>query len=229
MKKPWHLQHPARLEEVRLSLREKYPNLHLYPKEDLVLIKGTFPVAYEGQVIDRFQVEIWLPSDYPDSVPLVREVGGRIPRILNRHVFSAEGDVCVFLLDERQEVCPPGTSLIDYLDGPVRNYFLGQSLVELGQPWPFGEHSHGNKGRLEYYQNLFETKDISVISQYLECLKKSKIKGHWICPCGSGKIIRRCHSDKLFSLRKKISPEIAKTAIAGIRDYLQERSVPTKR
>jgi hypothetical protein len=29
-----------------------------------------------------------------------------------------------------------------FLDGPMRNFFLGQILVEAGKPWPFGERPH---------------------------------------------------------------------------------------
>jgi hypothetical protein len=225
-KKPWHLQNPERLEEVRLSLREKYPNLHLYPKGDVVLIKGSFPVAHEGKIIDRFQVEIILLPDYPHSAPLVCEVGGRIPQTLDRHVYEEFGVSCILLPDERMDVCPPGTSLVEFLDGPVRNYFLGQSLVELGQPWPFGEYSHGTLGRIEYYQEILETEDASVILRYLECLAKMQIKGHWFCPCGSGKKLRTCHIEKLFSLRKKIPPKVAKEAFIAISNYVKDKSLP---
>jgi hypothetical protein len=37
-------------------------------------------------------------------------------------------------------------SLLDYLDGPVRNYFRGHLLVEWVEPWPFGEWDHSKAG-----------------------------------------------------------------------------------
>ncbi len=223
MKKPWYIDNPELLEEVRASLRKGYPNLHLSTNGDKILVKGSFPVFHDGVVLDRYQIEIDLLPDYPNSVPVVREVGGRIPHTADRHINNKEGVACLFLKDEQMEICPPGTSLVDFLNGPIRNYFISQSLVELGQPWPFGEHAHGNAGRTEYYQEIIGTKDDRIIFEYLKCLSKPQIKGHWLCPCGSGQKIRHCHAKQIYDLKDKITPHIAKSALkALVREALQE-------
>jgi hypothetical protein len=71
---------------------------------------------------------------------------------------------------------------LSFVDGPARNYFLGQALVERGNPWPFGEWAHGLRGKLDYYKSLVGTDNPRTICRFLECLQANKVKGHWDCP-----------------------------------------------
>ena len=103
------------------------------------------------------------------------------------------------------------------LEGPVHNFFLGQSLIEAGEPWPFGERKHGFEGLLESYGELIGTTEVTVISKYLECLSKKEIKGHWDCPCGSGKRIRDCHKASLMILRRRLPQQVAARALSRLR------------
>lgn len=221
MKKVWYKENPAVLEKIKKEVNSVYPNLHFYLRNDLVFIRGSFPVLYDGKVLDRYVVEIELLRDYPKSVPVVREVGGRIPRTVDYHM-DEKGEACLFLPEERWKVCPASTTFLDFLKGPVHNFFLGQSLVRLGQPWPFGAWAHGRRGKLEYYIELIGTKDSNVILRYLDYLSKPKIKGHWDCPCGSGKRLRNCHFNKILGLRNKITPELAKKSFDEIYKLLRK-------
>jgi hypothetical protein len=121
----------------------------------------------------------------------------------------ADGAACILLPDERWKVWPHGSTLLYFLDVPVRNFFLGQSLVERGDPWPFGQWSHGAEGIREYYGEVLSTNDTKVITEYLDCLSKKKIKGHWPCPCRSGKRLRDCHATLVHDLATKISRQVA--------------------
>lgn len=163
-------------------------------------------------MLDRYQVTIELPADYPRSLPVVREVGSRIPWKPEFHV-NPDGAACVLLPDDRWRCFPEGAPFVRFLDGPVHDFFLGQSLVALGEGWPFGQWSHGAKGVYEYYQWLFETEDPSTIRRYLEVLAKLNYKGHLPCPCGSGEKIRRCCRARIADLRDKIPPVVARKAL----------------
>ncbi|WP_167434446.1 SEC-C metal-binding domain-containing protein [Mesorhizobium helmanticense] len=37
---------------------------------------------------------------------------------------------------------------------------------------------------------------------FLLALGQGKVKGHWPCPCGSGKNLRNCHDDRVRQLRQ---------------------------
>ena len=216
MRRPWHRADPGLLEKMKAEVQGAYPNLHFYPTPDQVIVRGTFPIVHEGEVLDRYLVEIELPHDYPDAMPVVREVGGRVPRTVDYHVNST-GEACLFLPDERWSVYPPGTSFLAFLEGPVRNFFLGQSIFRLTGKWPFGERRHGPDGIRDYYTELLGTDDIKVILGYLECLARPVPKGHWECPCRSGKRLRDCHRAQFEDLRSKVAPSVAKRSLEFLR------------
>jgi len=221
MKKSWFKIDPGLLEQIKKEIQANYPNLHLYIEEGTVFIRGSFPVTFENEVLDRYQVEIEFVSDHPNSIPIVRETEGRIPRTLDSHIITEDGQCCLFLPDEQWRVYPKGSSFLDFLNGPVRTFFLGQTAVRFGQPWPFGEHEHGIMGILDYYAELLGTKNLRIILGYLDYLSKDEIKGHWSCPCGSGKRLRNCHFESLIDLRLKIPPQTARQSFWKILDAIR--------
>lgn len=91
-----------------------------------------------------------------------------------------------------------------FIDGPDHNYLLGQALVERGEPWPFGEWAHGLQGRLDYYKDLLGTDHLEAICSYLAYLGSERIRGHWDCPCRSGKRLRNCHFTMISALRERM-------------------------
>jgi hypothetical protein len=179
----------------------------------VVCVRGSLPIAHGETVLDRFQIEIEFPPDYPKSLPRVRETAGRIPRVLDRHVIPSTGTACLFVEEDWLVAVGREPDFFEFLDGPVRNFFIGQSLVEAGEPWPFGARSHGKKGVMEVYAEWFGTEDEATIRRFLECLSREGLKGHWDCPCGSGRRIRACHADQLRHVRDGIPTWAARQAL----------------
>lgn len=209
MSRPWHQADTALFEKEKTEVEAAYPNLHFYVAENIVFVRGSFPIVFDGEEFDRYLIEIKLPRDYPKSIPVVREVGGRIPLTSDRHMNPRDGTACVLLPDERWRVWPPGSGLLDFLNGPVRNFFLGQSVFELEKRWPFGQWGHGGDGVRQFYSELLETDDVEVVIKAVEYLTKKKTKGHWPCYCKSGKPLRDCHGEKLRGLTNKIPRAVA--------------------
>src|SRR5262245_19852229 len=81
---PWFVREPSALETLRSTLRAKYPTLHAEEVNQKVVVRGSLPITDQGAEIDWYLVEIVLPDDYPGSPSLVRETGGRIPRVQDR-------------------------------------------------------------------------------------------------------------------------------------------------
>ena len=203
------------LTDMERAVQEKQPDLRLVLEGDTPSFRGSFQLANDGVVFDRFLIWITFP-DGPFKLPQIEEIGGRIPRHINRHVFG-NGAICtevpeLTLLRGRH-------SLVSYLDGPVRNYFLGQILVEQGQTWPFGEWDHGKAGLLQAYGEVLGVMDEHQIRGFLDCLGHRKVKGHWNCPCRSGKRIRDCHLTTLRKLQEVVSPSIARQGLARLNVY----------
>jgi hypothetical protein len=207
MSRAWHRRQPEILEGMKNEVRVQYPNLHFYPHDDRVEVRGTFPIIDDGVELDRYSIEITLLRDYPESLPIVRETGGKIPHHADNHMSN--GVACLFVPDERWRICPPGTTLLEFLNNPVRNYFLGHAVYTRTGEWPLGQRAHGAAGIYEYYAEMLGTTDETVIAGYLDCLSRQELKGHWLCPCRSGKRLRACHRDQIIDLRKKIPPAVA--------------------
>jgi hypothetical protein len=215
--KPWFRRQPQLAEGIGRDLEKRYPDLRFVEEGDTAYIRGSFPITHEGCILARYQIEIEFPSDYPRQLPRVRETQGRIPRFLDRHVLPTTGTACLCVDEDWLLAAGPQPSFLDFLDGPVRNFFIGQALVEAAQAWPFGERSHGIKGLLEAYGEWFGAQDEATILRYLECLSREGIKGHWECPCGSREKLRKCHMEEGRALRKRIPQRLAKRALERLR------------
>lgn len=213
MKSWWHLRHPDLVGQIQEDLRGSQPRLHLFIHDGgNAAVRGTFCVCSPvGIILDKYRISIELPPDYPSALPVVREIDGRIPRDIDFHMQS-DGVACVLLPDDRGRCFPEDAPFSTYLNGPLHDFFLGQSLVALGGDWPFGEWSHGSTGVWEYYQELLQTEDRVVVQAFLEALGKPVFKGHLPCPCGSGKKNRECCRNRISELRRMIPPAIARTA-----------------
>ncbi len=210
---PWFQRRPELLEDIKQALHES-PWLHLNIEAGVPRITGTIPVPS-----DRYSIEILFLRDYPKTLPQVRETGGRIPRTCDRHVNQSDGTACVCIPDE-WIIQRPDESFSTFLKGPVYNFFLSQKTFEVQREWPLGQRPHGNPGLLEFYQEFFKTTDPQLIKKHLECLSRKALKGHWDCPCGSGKRLRNCHHQKLVELSRKLPRRIASEALTRLQSFL---------
>jgi len=199
-----------RVQRLQDDLAESYSSLHVFVTErGIVQVRGVFPVRGEdGKILDRFQVSIELTKAYPQDLPIVRETGGRIPWIEDHHI-NPDGSACVMIPEERHRIWPLGAPLSRFLDGPLRNFFLGQMAQERGGPWPFGEWSHGELGLLEFLQSELGTGDIEVVLRFLLAIASSVVDSRCQCPCDSGKTIQSCCKKKLDQFRRAVSRDRA--------------------
>lgn len=220
MKQPWHVANPALKADVTETLARDFPGLAFSVEGDVAKIRGPYTLQHEGEVLDRFAIEMVFPARYPDDLPTLFEVGGRIPRTETRHT-SPDGSACLEV-PEAWLIERPDALFGTFMDGPVRNFFLWQVVFESGGTWPYGEHVHGPDGAVRYYQELFQTDDVEAVLQYADYLARPEIKGHWPCPCGSGAILRKCHLMQLRELRARVNPGIAERILARLQATAKE-------
>ena len=119
-------------------------------------------------------------------------------------------------MDEAWKHYSENSTILDFISGPVNQFFLNQKHFELTGKWLNGERGHGAKGIVEYYQEELQTLDVEAIINLVRYLTHKKIKGHWTCYCRSGKKLRDCHLEKLKALHGKISRDIAERSLAGL-------------
>lgn len=213
MTTPWHQAHPELVEEIQDVLRTHYPTLHLIiDSREHAEIRGTFPVrSPDGVERDRYQITIELLADFPKSLPVVRELGGRIPWDADRHV-NVNGTCCILIPDARWQSFPEGAPFRQFLDGPLYDFFLSQSLVALGEPWPFGQWSHRDQGLWEYYCKLLQTSDKQRVARVVHVLSRPLVNPRCDCPCGKPKKLRDCCIAMVDDLRHKIPWEVARAS-----------------
>ena len=215
MARPWHHADPGLFETLVKAVRAHYPDLTVCVEQDRVRVRGPFALMDSLFQVDSYEIDIELPTDFPEGVPLLKEVAGRIPRDADHHV-NPDGSACLFVSGERWRYWPRGSSFIDFLNGPVISFLVGQALVERGEPWPFGERSHGGNGVLEAYSEMLGISDPGVVTDYLRVLARAKLRRHRGCPCGSGRPIRDCHIEQIVSLRGNITQREADIALKQI-------------
>lgn len=217
MRQPWHKIDPLKLARLKEEVARDYPDLRLSEWQECIFLEGSFPIIHDGYELDRFQVKIKLPSDFPETIPTVWETAGRIPRHPDWHTDS-EGTLCI-IVPEEWLLNPESSSLLAFLNGPMRNFLIGQIFAELGSPRPMGERSHSGNGLIEAYGEMVGSNDPKVITTYLDYLSGKVVKGHWKCPCGSGKELRSCHIAHMRELQRKIPRNIAKGALARLKKH----------
>lgn len=223
MRMPWHLADPESYASMKVEIEAAYPDLHFSIQDECVFIRGSFPIREDGAVLYRYSIEVRVPRDFSKGIPVVREIGGRIPWDADRHVNS-NGDACLFVPDERWRCFPEGGTLLDFLDGPVRSFFISQSFFERAGKWPFGQRIHGPDGIVEVYAEMIGiSPDRKTVLAFLGLLSRREVKGHWPCPCESGRILRKCHGTKVWELRDKIGLENVERSLKVLKETVGSR------
>lgn len=194
------------LEAILESVSPAYPGLRLIVRQDQFKLTGPFPLLNSGRIVDEYILEIEFSNQFPTTPPVVREVGNRIERIADRHIYPSTGAFCLSVPEEGQKIWKPGGNVLTFLKGPVTNFLIYQSYFEVNKKWPHGQWSHSLEGRLEFYQENLQTKDPKEIMTYLRLLAQPAIQWHARCPCNNGTIIQRCslHRTRLIQARGQI-------------------------
>jgi hypothetical protein len=201
----WYRKSAAELERVVGDAMAVQPRMWLDDERERVAFRGRFDICEGGAVIEAFAVDVVLAKDSPRGLPSVWEVGGRIPRVADpHHVNIADGSLCVVLPEAFWLEHPEGLTLAEYLEGPLRRHLAGQAMVLRGEEWPAGEWRHGADGKVQFYRELFGADDNSPLTGFFDLLGREKVKGHWICPCGSGEKLRDCHGEQVHRVRERL-------------------------
>lgn len=205
-----------RIDELKKGLLSSYPDFRINVVGKDIIVEGSFPVFVDGKILDRYLIRIVLTNGYSRFLPSVYETGGRIPKIRDRHFFPKTDEACVYLKDEWGWISSRYPTLIDFIKGPVNDFFIWQACYDYYGEDRLGGWEHGGKGRLEFYQQKLKTTDVEMIKLCLLHLSKEKYKPNLGCFCGSGKKVYQCHKALIIALRSRIPPSVAKSAYYDI-------------
>lgn len=176
----------------------QYPQLRKpYQDEGVWSIYGRIDIVdLEGNNWDTYEVKIVFPLNYPQDLPILFEVGGKIKRDKEWHI-NVSGSCCLgppvkLLIDLAGRI-----TLVDWLDKHAVPFLANHFLKDKTDHYAGEEYSHGHKGILEFYQQWWNQEDAQEILLKLgKITKKIKIGRNKPCFCESGKNYKECH---LFS------------------------------
>lgn len=198
------------LSEIQKAVAAHQRELRVATSGGLVTLSGLFVVSGPQGPFDSYEVRVAVTRDFPWEEPVVIEVGDRIPRVADRHIYPEHGTCCLGVWEEWL-LTAPDRSFETFLTGIMHDYFVSQSYYEANDVWPFGERSHGDAGVRESYADLLGiANDPVIIVDHLRILSMNDVKGHHPCPCGSGQKLRHCHRNKVDGLKDRIPLDVAR-------------------
>jgi len=185
------------------ELCTKYKNLSLKQIDNNYYIFGFLGFTSKFKDIkiqDAFELFIAIPSDYPNQLPIVKEIGERIPKD-----FHHSGDeLCLGTPVDSWIKFSKSNSLIGFIESLVIPYLFSFCYKSKTGRMPFDERAHYGKGILEFYCEFFGIKDFVVAQKFLKILASGQYSRNKTCPCNSGRRLEKCHGPKLLEIMKTI-------------------------
>jgi hypothetical protein len=188
----------ALIQEHFKDLQTKYPELDL--RQNCFggwIVRGPLRASavYDNKefVIEDVVIELTLPSIYPDAFPVVKETTG----LTKDFHTNDDGTLCLGSPLAVKATFKKNATLVGFVENSVIPFFFSFFYWKECGELPYGELSHGAKGLLEYYQDIFDVSSGDKVVGLLRILADDDYRGHLPCPCGSNAIVRRCHGDTL--------------------------------
>lgn len=184
------------------ELRALYSGLTFQKKDGAWNIQGqlAFIANFSEQLIeDKYSILLVIPESYPKSVPVAYETGDRIPRHFHKYL---DGSLCLGEPLAVWKTFSEHPTLVGFVQRNLVPYLYSYSYLSQNGKLPFGELSHGELGRIEYYQDLFNVRSEHSLFGLISILAQGEYRGHIQCPCGSKKRLRLCHGPQVLEIMR---------------------------
>ena len=129
-------------------------------------------------------------------------------RISLRYVEPAGGEALQLssMLERIEPVLLQQEMPVYLVGGAVRDALLGELNYDLDFVVPEG--AVGLAFRVADALGVPNKKES--LLYHLRLLSQDWPKGHWLCPCGSGALLRHCHRNDMMDMHQKIPPPAAR-------------------
>jgi len=159
-------------------------------------VSGSLPFEAAGDglpaITDSFDIELAIPGDYADTLPRVRDTAGKVDASYE-HLY-ANKSFCLGVPVEERRIFLEQPSLLGFVNRLVIPYLYSYCYWKQHGKYPFGDQPHGNAGIVQHYRGLLNVTDDLAVLTTVSFLLEHGYRGHHACPCGSGKIVRKCHA-----------------------------------
>jgi len=192
------------------KVRPGYPiNCEYFTPGECTVAEGLYSISASPE--DRkywFLIALCFPEIYPACHPELVLKDSRYPLCEPDRHIAGRGIACLG---------SPGIVLSKW----VKSYDLEVFLKEVVNPWLAWQVcsdagveappdlAHGSKGIYDAYRDIFGNHDDPELRRFMKLLKmETPPEETTLCPCGSGRSLRRCHSGVVKRARKLI-PSLA--------------------
>ena len=151
-------------------------------------------------ITESFEIELIVPSDFPQTLPRAKETGGRIE--IDYDHCNPGGTLCLAVPVEQRRIFFGQPTLLGFVNRLVIPYLYGYCYWKKHGRHPFDEAAHGYEGILQHYIDTLGLHDEVSALAVICFLFEHGYRGHHDCPCGSGLRVRGCHGPALLALHQ---------------------------
>lgn len=196
--------------------------------KDLVYIETKYVI--EGKIYisenDFYKISIDL-SPYPNRFPSVEEIGERIPKKADRHIYTNNGTCCFTTVAKSQILLKTKIKSLDhFVRLIVVPYLENNSYFEINKRYFTDEYSHNISGVIEGYMDILGLDNVYKIIKIIhDRITNSEAKYYSKCYCGSINPLKKCSKGKHFKFYNKfklIEPNTLVFDLTNILDYLKK-------
>jgi hypothetical protein len=202
------------------ELNKSQPELTIYSNGlGGFIVAGSLYIKNGNEILDSYNVNIQVPSNFPYAPPIVTETGNKIPRIPDRHI-NPDGSACLYVRDFEYEFLNEQTTFLEFFEKVIVQFFYIQTYFEFNKRFPFGEYKHGIDGIFQFYQEKIGIKDEKEFLKLMKVLKKKKLRSWYLCFCGSFLRSNCQHCNKIYGLHKSIKRKHIHSTYLDIHKYV---------
>jgi hypothetical protein len=182
------------------------------------IVSGTLPFEASADgletIRESFAIELIVPHSFPNALPRVKEIGGRI--VADYEHRNPGGTLCLAVPVEQRRVFFEQPTLLGFVNRLVIPYLYGYCFWKKHGRHPFDEAAHGYEGILRHYIDTLGLHDDLAALGVICFLFEHGYRGHHECPCGSGLRVRACHGPALRALHEHHTPQTLRNDFIAI-------------
>jgi hypothetical protein len=192
----------------------RYPTLSYNSEKNELL--GELEVAN----LDFYDLRIDL-NPYPKFFPHVYETEDRIPKKVERHIYTDTKSCCLTTQAKSQVLLSTKIkNLTLFIKDIVIPYLQNNSYFEINKEYKTDEYAHNGFGVIEGYRDILQTNNDLAIARLMERrIKGNKLKIYHLCYCESGNELKKCNNskhNKCYTDFKKIDKEVLQNDLVKV-------------
>lgn len=224
----WHLSHIE--VDMRMTEREvrdiliAYPGLTYQREKEEDRFEGVIEIYHNETntnviLTGKFGVKIIIGDKYPEKIPVIYDISNSIKSdYIHRY---SDGELCLESGIFLHLFCRKHSKK-EFIDFFLINYLCSYLYYDRYLMYPNGERPHGLWGEYDFLAEYFNVETDKVVS-ILRYILFHGINRNDLCPCGSTKLVKRCHGKTMIELMNGIKRTGIEQVYFRLFDYLKGR------